>query len=33
LQAETQMYQKELELLQAVFEYDFTQEYLQFLTK
>lgn len=33
LQAETQMFQKELELLQAVFEYDFTQEYLQFLTK
>jgi outer membrane protein TolC len=32
LQAETQMFQKELELLQAVFEYDFTQEYLQFLT-
>ena len=29
----TQMYQKELEFLQAVFEYDFTQEYLQFLTK
>jgi outer membrane protein TolC len=33
LQAETQMSQKELELLQAVFEYNFTQEYLQFLTK
>jgi outer membrane protein TolC len=33
LQAETQMFQKELELLQAVFEYDFTQEYLHFLTK
>lgn len=33
LQAETQMFQKELELLQAVFEYDFTQQYLQFLTK
>jgi outer membrane protein TolC len=33
LQAESQMYQKELQLLQAVFEYDFTQEYLQFLTK
>ena len=33
LQAETQMYQKELQLLQAVFEYDFTQKYLQFLTK
>lgn len=33
LQAETQMSQKELEFLQAVFEYNFTQEYLQFLTK
>ena len=33
LQAETQMFQKELQLLQAIFEYDFTQEYLQFLTK
>lgn len=33
LQAETQMFQKELELLQAVFEYNFTQQYLQFLTK
>jgi outer membrane protein TolC len=33
LQAETQMFQKELQLLQAVFEYDFTQEYSQFLTK
>lgn len=33
LQAETQMFQKELEMLQAVFEYDFTQEYLEFLTK
>ena len=33
LQSETQMAQKELELLQAVFEYDFTKEYLQFLTK
>ncbi len=33
LQAEIQMFQKELQLLQAVFEYDFTQEYLQFLTK
>jgi outer membrane protein TolC len=33
LQAETQMFQKELQLLQAVFEYDFTKEYLQFLTK
>ncbi|TRX29612.1 TolC family protein [Flavobacterium franklandianum] len=33
LQSETQMFQKELQLLQAVFEYDFTQEYLQFLAK
>jgi outer membrane protein TolC len=33
LQTETQMSQKELELLQAVFEYNFTKEYLQFLTK
>ena len=33
LQAETQMFQKELEHLQAVFEYNFTKEYLQFLTK
>jgi outer membrane protein TolC len=33
LQSETQMFQKELELQQAVFEYNFTQEYLQFLTK
>jgi len=33
LQTETQMFQKELQLLQAVFEYNFTQEYLQFLTK
>lgn len=33
LQSETQMSQKELELLQAVFEYNFTQQYLQFLTK
>jgi len=33
LQTETQMYQKELEFLQAVFEYNFTQHYLQFLTK
>lgn len=32
LQAETQMFQKELQLLQAVFEFDFTQEYLKFLT-
>jgi outer membrane protein TolC len=33
LQSETQMSQKELEFLQAVFEYNFTQEFLQFLTK
>jgi len=33
LQSETQMYQKELEVLQAVFEYNFTQDYLQFLSK
>ena len=33
LQSETQMSQKELEFLSAVFEYNFTQEYLQFLTK
>lgn len=33
LQSETQMFQKELEFLQAVFEYNFTQQYLQFLTK
>ena len=33
LQSETQMFQKELEFLQAVFEYNFTQEYVQFLTK
>ncbi|MDI9258288.1 TolC family protein [Flavobacterium sedimenticola] len=33
LVSETQMIQKELEHLQAVFEYQFTQEYLTFLTK
>ena len=33
LQAETQMIQKELEHLQSVFEYNFTKQYLQFLTK
>lgn len=33
LSSETQMFQKELEHLQAVFEYHFTQQYLQFLTK
>ncbi len=32
LMAETQMAQKELEYLQAVFEYNFTKQYLQFLT-
>src|SRR5574343_757253 len=33
LVSETQMIQKELEHLQAVFEYQFTQEYLQFLSQ
>ncbi|MEO0038296.1 MAG: hypothetical protein RIQ59_1507 [Bacteroidota bacterium] len=33
LQSETQMIQKELEHLQAIFEYNFTKNYLQFLTK
>ena len=33
LTAETQMIQKELEHLQAVFEYNYTQQYLQFLTQ
>ena len=33
LLSETQMYQKELEFLQAVFEYNYSQQYLQFLTK
>ncbi|SDN09351.1 Outer membrane efflux protein [Daejeonella rubra] len=33
LVSETQMFQKELEHLQAVFEYNFTQQYLQFLNK
>jgi len=32
LQSETLMYQKELEHLQAIFEYNFTKKYLQFLT-
>ena len=32
LQSETQMVQKELEYLQSVFEYNFTKQYLQFLT-
>lgn len=33
LMSETQMAQKELEYLQAIFEYNFTKNYLQFLTK
>ena len=33
LQSETLQQQKELEYLQAVFEYNFTQKYLEFLTK
>jgi len=33
LQSETQMIQKELEHLQSVFEYNYTKQYLQFLTK
>ena len=33
LLAETQMAQKELEHLQAIFEYNFTKQYVQFLTK
>jgi len=33
LQSETQMIQKELEHLQSVFEYNFTKQYLHFLTK
>ncbi|MEQ8241558.1 MAG: TolC family protein [Cyclobacteriaceae bacterium] len=33
LMAETQMYQKELEYLQTVFEYQYTKNYLDFLTK
>ena len=33
LQSETQMIQKELEHLQSVFEYKYTKEYLQFLTR
>lgn len=33
LGSETQMFQKELEYLQSVFEYNFTQQYLTFLTK
>jgi outer membrane protein TolC len=33
LQAETRMFQKELEYLQAIFEYNYTKEYLNFLTR
>lgn len=33
LQSETQQYQKELTHLQAIFEYNFTKQYIQFLTK
>lgn len=33
LQADTQLSKKELDYLQAVFEYNYTQAYLQFLTK
>lgn len=33
LMAETQMFQKELEFRQAIFEYNFTKEYLEFLTR
>ena len=33
LQAETQYAQKQLEYYQTVFEYNFTQTYIQFLTK
>ena len=33
LQAETQFAQKQLEYYQTVFEYNFTQTYIQFLTK
>lgn len=33
LMSETQMYQKELECLQTVFEYNFTKNFLEFLTK
>lgn len=33
LQAETQMMQKEMEHVQALFEYNFTKHYLEFLTK
>ena len=33
LMVETQMFQKELEFRQAIFEYNFTKEYLEFLTR
>ncbi len=33
LASESRLYQKELQLNQAVFEYNFTQEYLEFLTR
>ncbi len=33
LAAETQLFQKELEYRQAIFEYNFTKEYLRFLTR
>jgi len=33
LMSETQMFQKELEYRQAIFEYNFTKEYLKFLTR
>ncbi|MEO9870648.1 TolC family protein [Ekhidna sp.] len=33
LTSETQMFQKELEYQQAIFEYNFTKEYLRFLTR
>lgn len=33
LQSETQMFQKELEYIQSVFEYNLADQYLQFLTK
>ena len=32
LQTETQMFKKELDYLQAVFEYNFTKQYQKFLT-
>jgi hypothetical protein len=33
MMSETLMYQKELEYLQTIFEYNFTKKYLEFLTK